>query len=165
MTSFQIETPEIFSNSAHFEVSTSILDDLSRFKFIGKGGITLLKHTIYFTSFCDRHDILSGNMTCGFFSLTFEGGAKINGVTHSPQPLYTLLVSFLENHVVISFFMTIKPLIEKNLNFENRPMNLFNIFTIVFFIDVWNFLKISLTRNSWMKYFNILFTFSKVHMS
>lgn len=40
-----------------------------------------------------------------------------------------------------------------------------SIFTVLFFINVMNFLKMKLTRNFWRKYFNILFTFLRIHMS
>ena len=44
-------------------------------------------------------------------------------------------------------------------------MNLLNIFMIVFFIIIMNFLKMKLTGNFWREYFSILFTFMRIHMS
>ena len=44
-------------------------------------------------------------------------------------------------------------------------MNVFKIFMISFFSIVINFLKMKLTGNLWRKYFNILFTFLRTHMS
>ena len=53
-----------------------ILDDLSKYKFNGEGGTTLLKHTIAFASFHDRRDVPSNDIACGLFVFTFEGLTK-----------------------------------------------------------------------------------------
>ena len=54
----------------------TILNDFSRIKFNGEGGITFLMHKFYFLGFYDRHEIFSLEVSYGFFSLTFKGHAN-----------------------------------------------------------------------------------------
>lgn len=46
-------------------------------------------------------------------SLSHSKGTQRNGITHFPQPLYTLYITCSENYVVLYFFMTIKHFIKK----------------------------------------------------
>jgi len=90
MTSVQITTLTCFSNFADFDVMMRIMDDLSKYKFNGGNGTPLFMHTVSFSGFCDRHDVPQMTLPM-VYSLSCSKGMQSKGVTHCPQPLYTLL--------------------------------------------------------------------------
>lgn len=101
---------------------------------------------------------------CGFFTFKFEG--------HTNKWCHTLHVASIHcfDHMFRELCLTFilydrKPLNQKILKLPNHLTNLFKVFTIIFFIILMNFLKMKLTQNYWIKYFSILFTFLRIHMS
>jgi len=49
------------------------MDDLSCIKYDSEGGEALLRHEVSFLCFCERNEIPSDNIYCGWFVYTLDG--------------------------------------------------------------------------------------------
>jgi len=76
MTYITISTLTCFSHAFDFDVSVYVIDELSRLKYDGENGTSLLIHEIFFLGFFDKNEVPSNEITCELFPYMFKGCIK-----------------------------------------------------------------------------------------